>query len=246
MRNIKITLEYNGTHYKGWQIQKSRKSSTIQETIENVLRQILRKKIKLIGSGRTDAGVHASGQVANFKTDHTISLEKLQEGLNALLPEDICVVNVQEAAADFHSRFSARSKIYRYTILNRMHRSALLRENSYFCRYPLDLQLMQKEARALVGTHNFKAFAASSRKEKNPLRRIKRIEITRRGEVISVEIEADSFLYNMARNIVGTLIDVGRGKLPRASAQRILNSRDRRQAGPTAPACGLCLVKVKY
>lgn len=245
MRNFKITIEYDGTNYAGWQCQKSKKN-TIQEAIESVLQEMLQEKIQLIVSGRTDSGVHAQAQVANFKTNSNISLERLHEGLNALLPDDISIAQVKDVAPDFHSRFHPKSKTYRYTILNRKHRSALLRNRVYFCRYPLKLRLMQKEAKFLLGKHDFKAFAASGKKEKSSVRIIKNISVVKKNGLVYIDIEANGFLYNMVRNIVGTLIDIGRGKLCAGSLKKILLSRDRKLAGPTAAPCGLCLLKVQY
>lgn len=266
MRNIKLEIEYDGTNYRGWQVQNNRRaggarrrSKTIQQAIEKALRKILQEKIRLIGAGRTDAGVHANGQVANFKTHSRIALEKLHQGLNALLPQDIAVITASEAKESFHSRFNAGAKIYRYVILNSPQRSAILRNYAYYCRYPLDVKLMRQEAGCLRGRRDFKAFCASGGSAKNTVRAIKRISIKKlpyrlspityhlnASSVIIIDIEADGFLYNMARNIAGTLIEIGRGKFPRGSLRRILLSCDRRLAGPTAPAQGLCLVKVKY
>ncbi|MCM8780134.1 MAG: tRNA pseudouridine(38-40) synthase TruA [Candidatus Omnitrophica bacterium] len=252
MRNIKLTIEYKGAHYAGWQIQKRGKGKglrgkkTIQEVIEKILRKILREKIKVIGSGRTDAGVHALAQVANFKTNSSIPLEKLQKSLNALLPEDIVIVKIQEASPDFHARFKAKSKLYRYTILNRKYPSAFLGSQVYFYPYSLDIDLMRREARCLVGRHNLKSFYTSDGKARNPFRTIKQIKIKNRRDLITIDIEADGFLYNMARNIVGTLIEIGRGRFPAGSMKKILFLKDRTKAGPTAPACGLSLIKVDY
>jgi tRNA pseudouridine38-40 synthase len=253
MRNIKLTIEYDGTDYCGWQIQKSHTSSvtrhtskSIQETIEITLQKILQEKIKLIGSGRTDAGVHAEAQVVNFKTDSRISQEKLQRALNALLADDIVITRIEEVRPDFHSRFDAKSKTYRYTILNRCHRSALVKDKVYFYPYPLDIKLMQKEARLLLGRHNFKAFQAADKKERSPIRTIKKLKITKERDFIYIEMEADGFLYNMARNIVGTLIEIGRGKFKEGTLKKILLAKDRRLSGPTLPAKGLSLIKVNY
>ncbi|MDD5730380.1 MAG: tRNA pseudouridine(38-40) synthase TruA [Candidatus Omnitrophica bacterium] len=245
MRNIKLTIEYNGTNFSGWQRQK-RRSYTIQQVIEETLQKMLHQEIKLIASGRTDSGVHAKAQTANFKTASHIPLERLQEGLNALLPKDIAVIGIAEASGDFHSRYCAKSKAYRYTILNRTHRSALLKDSAYFCRYPLDLKLMQNEADSILGKHDFSAFKASGKEGKNPVKTVKKLKVSRKGDLVYVDIEADGFLYNMVRNIAGTLIDIGRGKLGSGSLKKILDSKDRRKAGHTAPACGLCLLKVKY
>ncbi len=253
MRNLKINIEYDGTHYCGWQAQNSSQLSahslqrkTIQATIEKALQEILREKVRLVASGRTDAGVHALGQVANFKTTSPIDLERLHLGVNALLPRDIAIKCIEEVPLKFHSRFNAKSKIYRYTIFNRKFNSPLLRHYAKFCFFPLDLGLMRREAKYLLGRHNFKAFQASDGIEKNPFRTVKMVKISRKGEIVHIEIEADGFLYNMARNIVGTLIEIGRGRFPPGSMQKILRSKSRSLAGPTAQACGLCLIEVKY
>lgn len=253
MRNIRLTIEYNGTAYEGWQVQNppkgggpSRHPPTVQATIEKRLRDILGEPVKLTGSGRTDAGVHAAGQVANFFTASRIPLAGLRKALNSLLPPDIVVLRAAGAAADFHSRFSAKSKLYRYTILNRAHPSALRRDFVHFCDYPLSVPLMRKEAAVLKGTHDFTAFHAADKKERSSVRTIRRIAVARKGKDIVIEIEANGFLKNMVRTIVGTLIEIGRGRFPAGSMRKILSSRDRKQAGPTAAARGLCLVRVSY
>jgi tRNA pseudouridine38-40 synthase len=266
MRNIKLQIEYVGTNYCGWQRQSSRSSSlsrcppkTIQATIEKTLRKILQEKVHLVASGRTDAGVHAFAQVANFKTQTKLSLGKLQLALNSSLPEDIKISRVEEVGLTFHSRFSAKGKIYRYVILNRPYPSVFLRNRAYFFPYPLDLELMRKEARCLVGRHNFKAFCSSGSSTKDTVRTIKRISIQRasfipglfscenyKDSFVIIEVEADGFLYNMARNIVGTLIEIGRKRFPVGWLKKILTSGDRRLAGPTVAPGGLYLVKVNY
>lgn len=253
MRNLRLEIEYDGTGYKGWQIQRHRDAvtpcrqfKTIQETLENTLRKILQEDVSLIGSSRTDAGVHAKAQFANFKTHSKIALTKLHEALNALLPEDIAIIKVEEVTEGFHSRFSAKSKVYQYVILNRKHRSALKRNSVYFCRYPLDLQLMRKEAKVLLGRHNFSAFCASAGKLKNQVKTIEKITINKQKDSIIITIKANGFLYNMVRNIAGTLIEIGRGSLPQNSLRGILLSKNRSLAGPTAPSRGLTLLKVNY
>lgn len=243
MRNIKLTIEYDGANYAGWQCQRVK---TIQATIEKAIKKIIHERVKLIGSGRTDAGVAALAQVANFKTNSDLPAWKIVRALNAVLPDDIAVIKAEEAGLDFHSCFSAKSKVYRYTILNRPYKSALLRDRAYHIRYPLNLRLMQKEARALLGRHNFKSFQASDKKERTSVRTIKRLKLRRDGNLIHIDIEADGFLYNMVRNIAGTLIEIGRGKLPPGSLHRIISAKNRRLAGPTAPPKGLCLLEVKY
>lgn len=247
-RNLKITLEYDGTHYCGWQVQKGSVflKASIQSTLEKALRKILQEKIRLIGSGRTDAGVHALGQVANFKTKSNMPLDKLQRALNGNLPDDITISKIEEVNPKFHSRFNAKSKVYRYTILNRRYPSALLRNRVYFCRYPLDIKVMRRQAKVLLGRHNFRSFQAADKKESNPVRTIKQLNIKKQGDLIYIDIEADGFLYNMVRNIVGTLIEIGRGKFPKGVLRKILAAKNRKVAGPTAPSCGLCLVEVRY
>jgi len=245
MRNIKLTIEYAGTNYAGWQVQ-NKKYRTIQGMLEKALQKILQKRVKVIGSGRTDAGVHALGQVANFKTNSGITLEKLQRGLNAVLPDDIAVIKTGEVGLDFHSRFSAKSKVYRYTILNRPSRPAILRDMVYFFPYLLDLKLMRKDAEILLGRHDFKSFQAADKKERDAVRTIEKLKVTRGKDFVYIDIEADGFLYNMVRNIVGTLIEIGRGKLPEGSMEKILLAKNRRLAGPTVAARGLTLVKVTY
>jgi len=245
MRNIKLTIEYDGKNYAGWQSQ-ARKHKTIQETLETALKRILQKKTKVTASGRTDAGVHARAQVANFKTDSGMASEKLCLALNAVLPDDISIIKAEQISPDFHSRLSAKSKVYRYTILNRPSRPAVLRGMVYFFPHALDLGLMRKEAKVLLGRHNFKSFQAADKKERSALRTIKNLRVARDNDLIHIDIEADGFLYNMIRNIVGTLIEVGRGRLAQGSTKKILLAKDRRLAGPTVPAKGLCLLEVKY
>ena len=253
MRNLRLEIEYDGTRYNGWQIQNSRKAhavsrkpKTIQQAIENPLHKILQEKIKIIVSGRTDSGVHAKGQVANFKTTSQIALPKLQKALNSLLPKDISVSKVEEAGHDFHSRFDAKSKLYCYTIVNSPYPCALLRRYSYFYPYPLNINLMRKEAKDLIGRHNFKSFKASDKKEGCLVRTIKKLDIVKKGNLMYIHVKGDGFLYNMVRNIVGTLIEIGRGRFPQGSLKKILSAKDRKAAGPLVPARGLCLLKVKY
>jgi tRNA pseudouridine38-40 synthase len=254
MRNFKLQIEYDGTHYHGWQVQNSktanlnyRNSQTIQNILEKLLKQLLQENIKLIVAGRTDAGVHALAQVANFKSRAQMPLNRLRWALNCLLPEDIKVTRVSNVPLSFNSRFCAKSKLYRYTILNRKYSSPLLARRVYFFHHSLDIGLMRKEARVLLGRHNFTAFAATEKpRQRNPVRTIKKIRILREKHLLHIDIQADSFLYNMVRNISGTLLEIGRKRFPAGSMGKILKSRNRRMAGPTLPAKGLCLLKVVY
>ena len=260
MRNIKLIIEYDGTNYAGWQIQKSNiknqisKFKTIQETLETVLQKILQENVKVIGSGRTDSGVHALAQTANFRTNSQLPVSKIQKALNSLLPKDISIKEIGEADEDFHSRYSAKSKIYRYFILNSETRSAFLNKYAWHVPYRLNINLMRKEAAALLGRHDFKSFRASGSSVKTTVRTIKKLSIkilnytlsAQRYKLIVIDIESEGFLYNMVRNIVGTLVEIGRGRFQEGSLKKILLAKNRKQAGPTTPAQGLFLIEVKY
>jgi len=244
VRNLKLTIEYDGTNYAGWQTQTGR--ATVQQTIEEKILKITGERVHVQGSGRTDSGVHALGQVANLKTHSKIPAAKLRLALNALLPADIVVRRVSEAGPEFNAQFNAKWKTYRYTILNDRVPTAL---NRFFCHQvpvPLDVDAMRRAARCLVGRRDFQAFRSEGWREKDTVRTIRRLTVSKKGRYITVTVTGDGFLYNMVRAIVGTLIDIGRGKRPPEDMEGILASRDRRQAGPTAPARGLCLVWVKY
>ena len=245
MLNIRLTIEYDGTRYAGWQLQRAQR--TIQGTIENTLRRVLGENIRLIASGRTDAGVHALAQVANFKTQSKLPPAAIKRALNANLPEDIAIRDCRVAPLRFNARFDARLKIYRYTIYNGSDKIVIGRQYAFRVPYPLDIGLMKQEAGLLVGRKNFKSFHKGKRPLRDFTRQVKRIDIRRdKDNFIFIDISANGFLYNMARNIVGTLVEVARGKMPAASAKDILKAKDRRRAGPTMPARGLCLMEVKY
>jgi tRNA pseudouridine38-40 synthase len=245
MRTIKLTIQFDGTLYHGWQTQS--RDRTVQTTIRDSLARMFNKTVVLHGSGRTDAGVHALGQVAHFKIDSNMSLSALQRGLNSLLPGDIVITAAEEADADFNARFSAVSRVYWYCIWNAPAPSPFFTRYAWCLNKPLDLAAMKAAARSLVGEHDFTSFHFRARDEANPVREIKKISLRMmRKSLILVEIEAGSFLRNMVRIIVGTLVQVGRGRLTPDSIEDILNRRDRRCAGPTAPAHGLFLKKIKY
>ncbi|MFH1398190.1 MAG: tRNA pseudouridine(38-40) synthase TruA [Candidatus Omnitrophota bacterium] len=242
-RNIKLTIEYDGTAYHGWQAQKNTRQ-TIQEIIEKVLKGILQEEVSLFGSGRTDRGVHALAQVANFKTRSEISLSRLKLGLNSLLPKDIVITGIKEVPLDFHSQRSVKSKLYRYTLLNRKFPSAFLYKYAWLYHIPLNLDLMKKEASRLLGKHDFKSFKATRKDKKSSIRTIYELKIKKAGDFIYIDIRGNGFVYNMVRSIVGTLVGIGNGKL--GNIRRILLAKNRKAAGVTAPACGLCLMKVEY
>ena len=250
-----MTIEYDGTRYSGWQRQRG--AVTIQQVIEEVLRQLFQQKITIEGSGRTDAGVHALGQAASFRIDASHDKGILKKGarldrgrvmlaLNSLLPDDIVVTDVREVPPQFHARHSAKKKRYSYYILNRRYGSAIYRDRCYFHPSRLDMGLMREAAKALIGKHSFRAFASESFKEKSYARNITRLSITKHGDMLKFTFEAGGFLYNMIRNIMGTLIDAGRGKVTAEDVRRILKSEKRSLAGPKVPAHGLYLEKVFY
>jgi tRNA pseudouridine38-40 synthase len=245
VRNIKLTIEYDGGIYHGWQIQPGLR--TIQGVVLEQIAQITQQKANLIGAGRTDAGVHALGQVASFKTESTIDLLALQRGLNSLLPSDIVVKAVEEVGEEFHARFSARSKVYQYRILNQPYPSAIWRDYAWFIPHELDLPSMQRCGKLLIGSHDFSSFRASGDESRHSIREVISLEIERRqGNFVVLTIEANAFLRGMVRSIVGTLVEVGRGKTSIAEFQEIFEAQDRRRGGITAPAHGLFLVEVKY
>jgi tRNA pseudouridine38-40 synthase len=247
MRNFKLTLEYDGTGFNGWQTQ-SQGERTVQNELEKVLCKVFKAKVPATASGRTDAGVHALGQVVHFKTETRMKPAEVQRALNALLPSDIVVLNVKEVDPDFHAQYSVKSKTYRYTILNRSFPSALHRNHCHFYPHPLNVSRMRDGAKALIGRKDFKSFEASdpARAKHTTVRTVKRIVIRQDGPWITVDIEADGFLYKMVRNIVGTLLETGRGRLAKGEVRRILKNRDRTKAGETAVPQGLCLLAVKY
>ncbi|MFZ5800688.1 MAG: tRNA pseudouridine(38-40) synthase TruA [Candidatus Omnitrophota bacterium] len=244
MRNIKLIIEYDGTNFHGWQTQ--RHLRTVQNTLEQALSRILREKIRVVGSGRTDSGVHALGQVANFKTKSKMAVKDMQRALNAILPQDLVVKGAKAVPLDFHARFGAQSKTYRYTILNRLFRSTRDSRFSLFYPWPLDLKGMRKAAAALKGKNDFKSFQAASKKLHSSIREVKSLRINQKGDFIYFDIEGTGFLYKMCRNIVGTLLEIGRGRFSASAASELLRKKNRCLSGPTAPACGLTLMKVKY
>lgn len=245
MRNILLTIEYDGTNYYGWQVQ-GPEVPTVQQKLREVLQKVLQEEILVLGASRTDRGVHAKGQAANFKTNSKMPLARLKEALNGLLPQDITVKSLKEVPLRFHAQFDAKEKTYRYTILNRSFSTPFLQRYSNLVRVPLDIRLMAKEAKGLVGKHDFSSFQGRGRIAKSAVRQIKNLSVRKEGNFLYIEVTANGFLYNMVRNIVGTLIEIGRGYFSEGSIKRILKAKNRDLAGPTAPAKGLCLLKVKY
>ncbi len=245
MRNIKIVLEYEGTSYHGWQRQKN--GVSIQQILEEKASIITGEGIKVTGSGRTDAGVHAIAQVVNFRTNSPIEVKKLKDGINSLLPRDIVIRSLADVDFSFHARKDAMSKIYLYQICNRRVRPVLERNFVWAVYKPLDIESMRRAAEMLKGRHDFTSFSTVHTDVEEFTRTIMEIRIEADNEgMIRVFIEADGFLRYMVRTIVGTLVEIGRGKRSSSDIVPILNAKDRKQAGMTAPAKGLFLKEVKY
>ena len=247
MRNILIIIEYDGTGYHGWQMQKN--AGSVQAVLEKALSTILRETVKTMASGRTDTGVHAVNQPVTFKTNSKMETRRIFRALNGILPDDIVIKSVKEVAADFDARRSARSKIYRYVILNSNAPSALYRHRAWHVRENLDTDLMLEGAKMLIGEHDFSSFRGSGCTSRHPLRRMLDVKINVVGEnkeYIYFEIEGEAFLKHMVRNIVGTLVALGMGRINLSRLKDILEAKDRREGGVTAPPHGLYLVNVKY
>lgn len=244
MRNVKVVVQYDGTDYFGFQFQPE--VPTVQRELERVLSLIVKERVGVYGSGRTDSGVHAAGQVISFRTDGTIPIEKLCVAMNSLLPNSIAAVEASEVEPDFHARYSATSRLYAYDVLNRTMPDALASRFSWHVRRPLDVRAMDESARSLLGIHDFSSFVCADRDEGSPMRDLKEIAVSRVGEHVIVTMRANAFLRSMARIIVGTLVEIGLGMRPGSDVEKILDAADRRLAGKTAPAQGLCLREVKY
>jgi len=243
-RTVRLVLEYDGTEFSGWQRQRDRR--TVQEVLEDALGELTGEPVSAVAAGRTDAGVHAAGQVVGFRTRSRIPAEGFLGGTNALLPRDVAVLRAEDAPPSFHARRDATGKHYRYRIVNRRSPAPLSARYATPVRAPLDEAGMAAAARPLLGTHDFSAFRNAGSVEGTGVRTLTRLDITREGEYLSMDVEGDGFLYRMVRNLAGTLIRAGRGRLDADGVRRILESRDRRTAGPAAPARGLCLVEVFY
>ncbi|MBI3995126.1 MAG: tRNA pseudouridine(38-40) synthase TruA [Nitrospirae bacterium] len=251
MPNIKLVIEYDGSRYHGWQRQPN--LPTLQGTIEDAAAKIAGEPITVIGAGRTDAGVHAEGQAAHFKTRARLQPREWQSALNSLLPEDIVIRDVRNVPDRFHARYSAIGKIYRYRILNRRHAPAIGRQYIWTVYPALNIRRMRSAARALLGRRDFRSFQgtdkSADRKEKKgrtAICTIRRLVLTREEQTLCITIEADRFLQQMVRTIVGTLVEVGRGRRDPGEMKTLIQKKDRRFSGPTAPPRGLCLVKVLY
>ncbi len=245
-RNLKITIAYDGTDFHGWQRQLGVR--TVQQDLEEVARRIIRHPLEIVGASRTDAGVHAQGQVAHLRTTTTIPVDNIRRAIGHRLPEDVTVVHVTDVPLEFHATRHALAKLYRYRIHNDARRPVEWHaaRQAWHVWWPLDARRMQAAAAALVGTHDFAAFASAGCTRSTTVRKICRLRVQRHYNAVLIDVEGTGFLYNQVRNMVGTLVEVGRGHWPPERVIEILASCDRRQAGPTAPAHGLCLQWIKY
>ncbi len=271
MPNVKLTICYDGSNYAGWQTQvgckkvscqkalpgESHVQRTIQGEIEQALLKIFQKKTKIIGSGRTDAGVHAVGQVANFKIDKQIGLDDLRRSLNGILPKDISIAKAETADDGFHARFDAKMRVYRYVIINGPQKPVFNQKWALWVKHPLNIALMRRELRALCGRHDFSSFQAADHIDRNPvvfvreavIKKVKHSEALPffpQCSVFTIDLSADRFLRNMVRNVIGTLIEIGRGKMPAGTLRKVLLRKDRKAAGPCVSGCGLYLLGVRY
>ena len=245
MRNFKLVLQYEGTRYQGWQRQEST-DNTIQGKLERLLTKMCNCPIAVQGSGRTDAGVHALAQTANFHADTDMEPAEILEYMNRYLPEDIAVLSVEEVSERFHSRLHAKGKMYRYQIINSKVPSVFDRRYSYRLEDTLDVEAMRQAAKYLTGTHDFKSFTSAKRGKKSTVRTITAIEIRKEGDKILLTYSGDGFLYHMVRILTGTLIEIGLGRKKPEDMERILRAKDRESAGYLVPAEGLTLISVQY
>ena len=245
MRNIKMTIRYDGSRYKGFQRLKDN-DMTIQGKIEDVLSKMANESIEIIGSGRTDMGVHAYGQVANFKTASNLSVDKMKTYLYEYLPEDIVITSLEEVDGRFHSRYNAKSKVYLYKIYNNKFHDPFLRKYTTHIPKKLDIELMKEASEYFIGEHDFTSFASSKSKKKSNVRTIYSINITETNGLVEIYFEGNGFLYNMVRIISGTLVEVGLNNIEPEDIPKIIEAKNRQMAGKTLPPQGLFLMKVEY
>jgi tRNA pseudouridine38-40 synthase len=243
-RRLRLVVEYDGTDFSGWQRQPTER--TVQGVLEAALAELTGETVFVRGAGRTDAGVHADGQVASLDLEANIPTHGILRGLNSILPPDVALIDVAEAPPDFDARFSARGKVYRYTVWSHLVRSPRRARDAWHVRHPLDVDAIRDAAAALVGEHDFRAFRAADCDRRTTRRIVRRLDVDRQGAVITIEVEATAFLKNMVRILVGTLVDVGRGRIEATAIPRMLETGDRAAGGMTAPAHGLTLLRVIY
>ena len=245
MRNFMLTLSYDGSRYHGWQRQ-GNTENTIQQRLESALSRVLSQPVEISGSGRTDAGAHAKMQVASFKADTTLTADEILAGLRALMPEDIAAHSLTDAPPRFHARLSCTGKTYVYRVQNSPVANVFERKYMYRIDEELDLEKMRSAAKLLLGEHDFSAFCSNKRMKRSAERRVDEIRIDALGSELRFTVSGNGFLYNMVRIIVGSLLEVGAQRMTQEALAAALKSKKRENAGPTAPACGLCLYEVRY
>lgn len=245
MRNFMLTLSYDGSRYHGWQRQ-GNTENTIQQRLESALSRVLSQPVEISGSGRTDAGAHAKMQVASFKADTALTADEILAGLRALMPEDIAAHSLTDAPPRFHARLSCTGKTYVYRVQNSPVSNVFERKYMYRIDEELDLEKMRSAAKLLLGEHDFSAFCSNKRMKKSAVRRVDEIRIDALGSELRFTVSGNGFLYNMVRIIVGSLLEVGAQRMTQEALAAALKSKKRENAGPTAPACGLCLYEVRY
>ena len=245
VRNLLLTLCYDGKSFHGWQIQQN--AYTVQEALQTALEKIIGDRFDVKGCSRTDSGVHANRYCVSLKTTHPIPCERLKAALNRWLPLSVAVLDCTAVDEDFHARYSCKSKEYIYKIWNAQERNPFLEGYALHYRYPLDVDVLNRAAQAYVGLHDFTSFCTLDNREQGDMRRrVLHFSVVREGDLVTMRVEADGFLYNMVRIMVGTLLRVAQGKIPADGIPAIIEQKDRQYAGPTAPACGLYLNQVRY
>lgn len=244
MKNIKLTIEYDGKEYNGWQKQPNKLN--IQGEIERAIQNITGKQVELIGSGRTDAGVHAFGQVANFKIDSDFPIEKMAIAINSQLKKSICIKKAEEVPQEFHSRYNCHSKTYQYVIDNSEQGTAIYRGLTYHVSQKLNVEKMQKAVKYFIGEHDFSSFKSSGTSSKSSVRTVYDAKVEKDGEKVKISITGNGFLYNMVRIISGTLVEVGLNNIEPEDIPKIIDAKNRQMAGKTLPPQGLFLMKVEY
>lgn len=244
MRNLLVTLSYDGSYYHGWQIQKN--AVTVQEVFQKSLQKVLCENTDIKGCSRTDSGVHANMYCVSFKTDKNIPCENMVRALNTYLPKNIAVTSCKEVNDDFHARYSVKSKRYVYKIYNGKIRNPFLEKYAFHYRYPIDEKYLNDEAQAFVGTHDFVGFCSANSDVEDTVRTVYSFSVERRGEDVFFTVEADGFLYNMVRIMIGTLLFINEGKIKQGELSSVIDSKKRSAAGKTAPAQGLYLDFVNY
>jgi len=244
MNNYLLTLMFDGSRFHGWQVQPN--AVTVQQTLQDAVEKILGVRENITGCSRTDAGVHANMFCCNIRTEKEIDTAAFKKSLNGVLPDSVAVTDVKCVDYDFHARYDCKSKQYKYLIFNREFENPFYVGRALFYPYKLDVEMMNEEAQSFLGTHDFSAFCSADSSVEDKTRTVKQINVVRNGDFVEITVEADGFLYNMVRIIVGTLLDINSGKIPKGSIEAVINSKDRQHAGFTVKPCGLYLNKVNY